>query len=93
MITGTNSSYNCNAIKQTGEYHVSRYVQMGEEKVLQGFIVAQVSIPQEERGMCDALGPFIAGGEMAEAIPGIGPAIAGIFGAVSAAVSHPIRRE
>lgn len=93
MDTGTTYYYNCNSIKQTGEYHVSRYVWIDGNKVLQGFIVAKVSIPEEEKGMCDALGPFLKGGEMAAAIPGIGEAIAGIFGAVSAAVSHLIPRE
>ncbi|KAK7707629.1 hypothetical protein SLS64_007149 [Diaporthe eres] len=84
-----NTDYShCKAIKQTGEYHVSRWVWIDGNRVLQGFIVAKVSIPEEEKGMCDALGPLITAGEMAGAIPEIGEVIAGIFGAISAVVSH-----
>ncbi|KAK7736366.1 hypothetical protein SLS63_003343 [Diaporthe eres] len=64
-----NTDYShCKAIKQTGEYHVSRWVWIDGNRVLQGFIVAKVSIPEEEKG----------------AIPEIGEVIAGIFGAISA---------
>lgn len=87
------SYYNCNSVKQTGEYHVSRYVWIDGNKVLQGFIIAKVSIKEEDGGMCDALEPVITAGEMAAAIPEIGEVIAGIFGGISVLVSHPIPRE